>query len=104
MRSKEKIDSQDTVPSEEALLGDLLHAYLTVQRGLSSDQLQMAVKGVSSAALCAAAILLPIDEPGVLRNRLGTMAPALEQVAETVAAAPDLAVQVRPLCHYQRPS
>ena len=83
-------DSVDTVPSERALLGDLLHAYLTVQRGLSSDKLQMAVKGVQ---VLRGALQGPAAKASssVLRNRWKQLAPALESTAETVANAPDLA-------------
>ena len=79
-----------TASFEEAPLRDLLLAYLAVQKGLSSDQLQTAMNGAQAlrSALLRSA---PIDEPGALRTDWERMAPALEQALDRFAAAPDLA-------------
>ena len=75
---------------EEAPLRDLLLAYLAVQEGLSSDQLQTAMNGAQAlrSALLRSA---PIDESGALRTDWERMAPALEQAVDRFTSAPDLA-------------
>lgn len=79
-----------TASFEEAPLKDLLLAYLVVQKGLSSDQLQMAMNGAQTlrSALLRSAHRGSSD---VLRNDWERMAPALEQASDLFAAAPDIA-------------
>tara|TARA_B100000674_G_scaffold12014_1_gene8906 strand:- start:3579 stop:5291 length:1713 start_codon:yes stop_codon:yes gene_type:complete len=79
-----------TASFEEAPLKDLLLAYLVVQKGLSSDHLQMAMNGAQTlrSALLRSAHRGSSD---VLRNDWERMAPALEQALDLFAAAPDIA-------------
>ncbi len=79
-----------TASFEEASLRDLLLAYLAVQEGLSSDQLQTAMNGAQAlrSALLRSAHR---GSSGALRTDWERMALALEQAVDRFAAAPDLA-------------